>query len=74
MSVGSYKGIEYSIIQSIYPRGWRWTIQTSTKSGQSDTAPTQHEAKVAVFRAIDQVAASLYYQDLDLRHYFVARV
>lgn len=73
MTFGSYKEIEYSIVQSINPMGWRWTIQISCERDQTGFALTQHDAKVAGFRAIDQVTTPPCYRDLDLRHYYVSR-
>lgn len=49
-----YKGFEYILVQTIAPRGWRWSF-THLDHEFSDAHPTRHEAVRGAQRAIDNL-------------------
>ncbi|HTO66976.1 MAG TPA: hypothetical protein VMM15_37640 [Bradyrhizobium sp.] len=49
-----YKGIEYSLVQSIAPSGWRWCFQYLDHEF-TDFNRTRYEAVMAAERAIDNL-------------------
>ncbi len=49
-----YKGLEYILIQTIAPSGWRWHL-TYLGHEFSDIHPTRHEAVRGAQRAIDNL-------------------
>jgi hypothetical protein len=49
-----YKGVEYTIVQTANPSGWKWTVfldATRTRTGES---PTRQLAVLEAERAIDK--------------------
>ena len=49
-----YRGVEYSLVRSIAPSGWRWIFHYLDHEF-SDINRTRHEAITAVERAIDKL-------------------
>ena len=49
-----YKGIEYTLVQTIAPAGWRWHL-IYLDHEFSDVHPTRHEAVRGAQRNIDNL-------------------
>jgi YD repeat-containing protein len=50
----NYKGIEYSLLQTIAPQGWRWRFEYFGNE-YSDSSRTRHGAVLSAQRAIDNL-------------------
>ena len=47
-------GIEYSVVQTINPFGWKWSFEREGKSAKTGVAFSREEAIAAATRAIIQ--------------------
>lgn len=50
---GEHQGIEYTIVQTINPSGWKWSFERHGRSPRTGIAFNRAEAIAAVRRAID---------------------
>jgi hypothetical protein len=46
--MAEYKGVQYQIVQTANPRGFRWTIQLDESKTRTGTAPSRN---IAIFEA-----------------------
>jgi hypothetical protein len=51
-----YKGIEYQVVQTANPSGWKWTALLDATRTRTGTAPSRAHAVLDAERAIDKVA------------------
>jgi hypothetical protein len=49
-----YQGIEYAVVQTANPRGWKWSFEREGRSLKTGIAYYRAEAVLAAERAIDQ--------------------
>jgi hypothetical protein len=49
-----YKGIEYNVVQTSHPRGWKWTVYLDTTQSRSGDAFAKVRAISDAERAIDR--------------------
>lgn len=49
-----YRGFEYSLVQTIAPRGWRWAFDHLDHEF-TDVHPTRHQAILRAHRTIDSL-------------------
>lgn len=50
----NYKEVEYSIIQTALPKGWKWTVFLSPTRTRTGIAKTREDAVLDAERAIDR--------------------
>ncbi|MBR1090443.1 hypothetical protein JQ621_23500 [Bradyrhizobium manausense] len=50
-----HKGIEYTVVQTINPSGWKWSFERNGRSPKSGIAFDRAEAISAAQRAIGQL-------------------
>ena len=50
----NYKGIEYQIVQTSNPTGWKWTFQPDANRTRTGTAPNRAMAVKLAEYAIDK--------------------
>ena len=48
-----YKGIQYQVVQTANPTGWRWTVQLDTKE-KTGTSLSRGNAIFSAIRFIDR--------------------
>ncbi len=48
-----YKGIEYQVVQTANPTGWKWTVQLDATRTRSGTSYSMKSAVLAAQRKID---------------------
>ncbi len=51
-----HRGIEFSVLQSASPRGWRWTVEIP---GRKPKSAVEHDRAGAIFRAQRAIDAAL---------------
>ena len=51
----TYKGFEYSIVQTACPTGWRWTVQLDIERIKTGISYSKGNAIFQAVRAIDQL-------------------
>jgi hypothetical protein len=49
-----YKGVEYKVVQTASPKGWKWTFQMQGQNVRSGTAMSRTLALISVQSAIDR--------------------
>jgi hypothetical protein len=49
-----YRGVEYSVVQSVERGKWTWSLSLDTNTKQSDQANNKLAAVIAAERAIDR--------------------
>ena len=49
-----YKGIEYQVVQSSSPDGWKWTVFLGAKRTRTGESTTRADAVLDAERAIDK--------------------
>ena len=50
-----YQGIEYTVVQTLNPSGWKWSFERHGRSPKTGIAFNRAEAIVAAQRAIGQL-------------------
>jgi hypothetical protein len=50
-----HDGIEYMVVQTINPRGWKWSFEREGKKPKTGLAFSRAEAVTAATRAIGQL-------------------
>lgn len=50
-----YQGIEYTVVQTINPSGWKWSFERDGRSPRTGIALNRAEAVSAAQRAISQL-------------------
>ncbi|PIT02943.1 hypothetical protein TSA1_20945 [Bradyrhizobium nitroreducens] len=53
MMAHEHRGIEYMVVQTINPPGWKWSFERHGRSPRTGIAVNRAEAVAAVRRAID---------------------
>ena len=51
-----YKGVEYSVVQTANPTGWKWIVRVDERRRKIGTAPTRIAAIRFAEIAIDKAA------------------
>jgi hypothetical protein len=54
-----YKGIEYSIVQTANPTGWKWTVFLDATRTRTGIAHSRAHAVLDAERTIDKIAKDL---------------
>jgi hypothetical protein len=54
-----YKGIEYSVVQTANPTGWKWTVLLDASRTRTGIAHRRADAVLDAERAIDEVVKDL---------------
>jgi hypothetical protein len=49
-----HQGIEYTVVQTINPFGWKWSFEREGRSAKTGVAFSREEAVAAAMRAIVQ--------------------
>jgi hypothetical protein len=49
-----YKGVEYQIIQSAYPTGWRWTVHLDDDHSKTGVSSSRQYAIFDATNAIEE--------------------
>jgi len=54
-----YKGIEYQVVQTANPTGWKWTVQLDATRTKSGTSYSMKFAALEAQRKIDKELVSV---------------
>ena len=50
----NYRGIEYQVVQTSSPHGWKWTVRLDAKRTRTGESATRAHAVLDAERAIDK--------------------
>jgi hypothetical protein len=53
-----YKGIEYQVVQTASPTGWRWTVHLDDGQTKTGMSPTEQYAIFDATNAIERVLSA----------------